>query len=117
MESSLRDTVTEGHPVGYSGGTNQYRCGGPTPRRSHVWAAGRVAHLRARRSPPDRTTPPARRRGVAVGNYAEEVLSSDFAGRPGFVLDRGGAFEVGEAAAGRLARRAAIELPPSQLFI
>lgn len=33
------------------------------------------------------------RPGVLDGNFAEELLASDAKGRPGFVLDRGGAFD------------------------
>ncbi|KAL4442720.1 hypothetical protein ABPG77_006714 [Micractinium sp. CCAP 211/92] len=33
------------------------------------------------------------RPGVLDGNFAEDLLASDAHGRPGFVLDRGGAFD------------------------
>ena len=42
---------------------------------------------------PAETGLPARRRGVCQGNFAEELLAADAAGRPGYLLDRGAAFD------------------------
>lgn len=40
-----------------------------------------------------RSQPARCRPGVLDGNFAEDLLASDAQGRPGFVLDRGGAFD------------------------
>lgn len=85
--------VPERHAIGYSSHKNEYRYAAV-----HWIQVGNRLPRHAPASPPAHATcrndnfRPRCRKGVCQGNYAEELLSADYRGRPGFLLDKAGAF-------------------------